>query len=62
MPRKNKLPKPDTRRYGTKSNYTLAVLEECVDNVRCRTLSAYAAAKEFQIPINTIKNKIKIGT
>lgn len=59
MPRKNKVPKPGTRRHGTKSNYTLAILEESVDNVRCSTLIAYAATKEFQIPINTIKNKIK---
>lgn len=59
MPRKKKVPEPGTRRYGSKSNYTLAVLEECLEKVRSGILSAYAAAKEYKIPINTIKNKIK---
>lgn len=57
MPRKKKIPEPDTRRYGSKSNYTLAVLEKCLEKVRSGTLSAYGAAKEYKIPINTIKIK-----
>lgn len=34
MPRKKKVPEPGTRRYGSKSIYTLAVLEEYIENVR----------------------------
>lgn len=59
MPRKQESFRARTRRYGIKSNYTLADLEECLQKVRSGTLSAYTAAKDYKIPINTIKNKIQ---
>lgn len=59
MPKKTKISVPGTRKYGTKSNYTPAILEECLEEVKSGELSAYSASKSYKIPINTIKNKIR---
>lgn len=59
MPRKKLTSEPGTRKYGVRSNYSPEKLEECLEKVKSGELSAYSASKHFQIPINTIKNKLK---
>ncbi|CAH2101372.1 unnamed protein product [Euphydryas editha] len=59
MPRKKLTSEPGTRKYGVRSNYLPEKLEECLEKVKSGEISAYGASKYYQIPINTIKNKIK---
>lgn len=55
IPTKRYRRKPDSRRY---IDYTDAKLKQCLSAIRAKTISQRAAAKTFNIPHSTIKNKL----
>jgi hypothetical protein len=50
--------KPGTRRYGTKSNYSEEKLNEVLEEIKSGKMGQREAAKTYNIPRNTIRNKL----
>lgn len=59
MPRKKaNLTVAGIRRYGTKSNYTTEHLQEAIDKIKSGQMGQREAAKQYNIPRSTLKNKL----
>lgn len=59
MPRKRSRMLPGVRRYGTKSNYSIETFHKALDEIQSGTISQRKAAKNYNIPRSTLKNKLK---
>ncbi|XP_063244589.1 uncharacterized protein LOC134544837 [Bacillus rossius redtenbacheri] len=49
---------PGVRRYGTKSRYTTEELERILSDIKCGKISQREASKLYNIPRNTLRNKL----
>lgn len=49
---------PGVRRYGTKSRYTNEELERILEDIRRGIISQREASKKYEIPRNTLRNKL----
>lgn len=51
--------KPGVRKYGVKSNYTTAILEEALDKIRSGASTRMRASERYNIPLVTLFYKLK---
>lgn len=51
--------RPNIRRYGIKSRYTQEQLDKILEEVKGGVISERQAARKYDIPRNTIRNKLK---
>lgn len=50
---------PGTRRYGTNTNYTEETLTKALEEIKSGTKAIKEASRDYNIPRNTLKNKMK---